>query len=999
MTQPFRLATGGLIDRSQLLRFKFDGRSYAGYAGDTLASALLANGVHLIGRSFKYHRPRGIYSCGAEEPNALVQIGRGATSEPNVNATTLALHEGLIAEIQNCWPSVRFDLGAVNNVISALIPSGFYYKTFMWPPSPRWWLRYEQVIRNAAGMGRAAELADEARYRHQYAHCDVFVIGGGVAGLAAARASAAAGARVVLCDNNLGWGGTLRGSDAVIDERPAADWISAAAAELASNPRVKLMLGTSVFGYYDDNLMGAIEQCNVLGGTRTPAAPELSMWKIRARRVILAGGALERGITYPNNDRPGTLLAGAARAYLQRFGVAPGRCAVVFTNNDDGHAAALALFEAKVRIAAIVDPRPASMLLRSANATAAAASLPILSNSVVTNTYGTIHVTGVEVEQISTGTRRRIECDLVCVSGGWNPTVHLFSQAQGRLKYDESLATFVPDISPLPIFPVGAARGTFQLTDILSEAHARGIEVAAHCGHTATTLPPSVAEPVDGQAPLQPLWSVKRGTGARSFVDLQCDVTAADVALAAREGYRAVEHLKRYTTLGMGTDQGKTSNVIGLALLAEALAVPIPDVGTTTFRPPYVPITLGAVAGPAKGQHIQPTRYSPMHDWHVEHGACFITTGLWKRPHSYPRAGESTDDAAAREARNVRQNVGLADVSTLGKIELQGPDAVVLLNRMYVNKWDTLGVGRCRYGLMLRDDGMVMDDGTVSRLAEHHFLITTTSVNAVKVMQHIEFLIQIEWPELAVYAASVTEQWAAVALAGPHARDVLASVIDIDLSNSAFPFLAMGLCCVDSASGPIGARIFRMSFSGENAYEVHVPADRGLLLWQSLLEAGEGHGIMPYGTEAMATLRIEKGHIVVGAEADGRTTPADLDMAGLVSRDKWCLGKPLLHRLALNEPMRWQLVGLTALEGAVIPRAAKLVVEPDCESPVPMSGHVTSVCYSPTLGRWIALALVSGGRTRHGETLWAISPLLGQRARVSIGPPCFIDPDGTRYRS
>ena len=547
----------------------------------------------------------------------------------------------------------------------------------------------------------------------------------------------------------------------------------------------------------------------------------------------------------------------------------------------------------------------------------------------------------------------------MCVSGGWNPTAHLYSQARGTLRFDERLSAFVPDRCPLPIRAVGAAAGHIEVGRLV------------------------------------PTWSVPvRAGGGKRFVDLQNDVTADDVELAAREGYTSVEHLKRYTTLGMGTDQGKTSNVIGLALLAQAIGKPIPDVGTTTFRPPYAPITLGAVAGAEQGAHLAPTRRTAMHDWHAAQGARFVTAGLWLRPHSYPRAGESEDDAANREARNVRANVGVVDVSTLGKIEMAGRDAVTFLDRVYANTMHTLAVGRCRYGLMLRDDGMVFDDGTVTRMTDSHFLVTTTTANAVRVMQHFEYLLQSVWPELDVYVASVTEQWAAAAIAGPRARDVVAKLVDIDVSNEAFPFLAFAPCRV----GALSARLFRISYSGELAYELHVRSDEGMRMWQAIVDAGAPFDLMPYGTEAMGTLRIEKGHIVVGPEADGRTTADDLGLGKLVSSKKWCIGKPMLDRPALVEAGRWQLVGLTALDGAKMPRAAKIVADADHPEPNPMLGHVTSWCYSPNLDRWIALALVADGRARHGQTLWAVSPLAGARVRVEVGPAVFVDPEGARLR-
>jgi heterotetrameric sarcosine oxidase alpha subunit len=1009
VTQAFRLADGGIVDRARPLSFEFDGASYRGYAGDTLASGLLANGVHLIGRSFKYHRPRGIFSAGPEEPSALVQLERregSARSEPNVRATTLELYHGLRATSQNCWPSVRHDVGAINDALSRLIPSGFYYKTFMWPATPGWWLRYERVIRRAAGMGRAAGEPDPDHYEHQYAHCDVLVIGGGATGLAAARAAAHVGARVLLCDENAAWGGGVLDADATIDDRTPADWIAATAGELADNPDVTLLTRTTAFGCYDGNLVGAIERVTDHLAVHPEHVPRQRLWKIRAKAVVLATGAIERGIAYANNDLPGTMLAGAARTYVERYAVRPGSRAVVFTNNDGAYADALALNSRGVEVAAIVDARIDVQSADAATARARAAGIPVTNAAMIAGAHGRRHVRAVDIVSRSGKAVARIGCDLICVSGGWNPAVHLYSQARGPLRYDDRLATFVPDASALPVLPAGAANGCLELHSALAEGHAAGIAAIRRAGFTtATPAAPRVEPRVDQSArvPLQPLWAVPAARKtAKRFVDLQNDVTVDDVALAAREGYTSVEHLKRYTTLGMGTDQGKTSNITGLALMAEQLGVPVAQVGTTTFRPPYTPVAMGAFPGHESGAHVEPTRYSAIHAWHAEHGARFVNAGLWKRPHSYPRAGESEDDAANREARNVRDGVGLVDVSTLGKIELQGRDVATLLNRVYINRWDTLAVGRCRYGVMLRDDGMVMDDGTTSRLSANHYLMTTTTVNAAKVMQHLEYLTQVQWPELDVHMTSVTEQWAAVALSGPRSRDVLAGLVDIDVSNAAFPFLAVGDCNVRvqgvGAETTIPARVLRMSYSGELAYEIHVAADRGRTLWDAVMAAGDPFGIMAYGTEAMSTLRIEKGHVVIGPEADGRTTADDLGLAKLVSAGKWCIGKPLLERPALTVPGRWQLVGLTALDGARMPRGAKIVADPERAAPTPMLGHVTSWCWSPNLDAGIALALLANGRARHGETLWAVSPLAGAKVRVRVGPPCFIDPDGERLR-
>ena len=964
MTQLFRLATGGVIARSRRLAFEFDGTKFEGHPGDTLASALLANGVHFVARSFKLHRPRGIFTAGSEEPNALVQLARGARTEPNVRATTVELFDGLAAASQNRWPSLGFDVGAVNGMVSRFLPAGFYYKTFMWPPSPRAWLKYEHVIRAAAGMGRAASEPDPDRYEHQYAHCDMLVIGAGPFGLAAARDAAATGARVIICDQDSRFGGSLLGDDATIDGESATDWIAGVVRELAANPDVTLLPRTTALGWYDGNMAGLLERVTEHLAAPPSHLPRQRLWKIRARDIVLATGAHERPVAYANNDLPGTMLAGSVRTYIKRHAIKPGTRAVIFTTNDSAYSTALALHDADVAIAAIVDARPEAEITGTLPQHARALDLPIVAASAIVGAHGGKRVSAVDIAPLDGGATRWLDCDLVCVSGGWNPAVHLFSQARGTLRYDAALAALVPQSSPLPITVVGAASG--------------------HFGHAGTT---------------QALWSVPaRNRGDKRFVDLQADVTVDDVTLAAREGYTSVEHLKRYTTLGMGTDQGKTSNVVGLALLAEATGRTIPEVGTTTFRPPYTPVTLGAFPGQESGAHVEPTRYSAMHDWHVEHGARFVNAGSWVRPHSYPRAGESPDDAANREAKNVRANAGVVDVSTLGKIELQGRDVAEFLNRVYINRWNTLAVGRCRYGVMLREDGFVLDDGTTSRLADTHHLMTTTTVNAVKVMQHLERLLQVDWPDCDVRVASVTEQWAAAAIAGPKARDVLARVVDFDVSNAAFPFLAVGECMVRTDGAPIPARLFRMSYSGELAYELHVPANHGRAMWEAVVAAGAAYGLMPYGTEAMSTLRIEKGHVVVGPEADGRTTAGDLGMGKLVSPAKWCVGKPLLYRPALNAEGRWQLVGLTALDGAPMPRAAKIVADPDRALPNPMLGHVTSWCWSPNLDAWIALALVADGRARHGETLWAVSPLAGAKVRVKVGPPCFIDPDGERLR-
>lgn len=977
MTQRWRLAEGGALDRSRPLAFTYDGRRYEGYAGDTLASALLANGVHLVARSFKYHRPRGIVTAGVEEPCALVQLGEGARSEPNTRATTIELFDGLVARSQNCWPSVRFDLGSVANTLSPLLPAGFYYKTFKWPPSPRWWMRYEHFIRRAAGMGRAASAPDPDRYEHQYAHCDVLVIGGGSAGIAAARRAADSGARVIVCQQS-------------------AHFAAADLDALSAGVDVTLLPRTTAFGYYDANLVAALERIGDYHGES--AAPRQRLWMIRAKAVVLASGAIERGIAYGNNDLPGTFLAGAAHRYVRRHAVRLGTRAVVFTNNDSGYATALALNGATIPVAAIVDARRESASSNAWRSRARDDGIDVRVDAVVDRAHGRHRVRGVTIVPRDGGKGATLDCDVVAVSGGFSPTVHLFSQARGTLAYDDTTASFVPGTSPLAIFPAGAVNGHCDVERAIADGEAAAEAALSHAGISPIRKSSTSLDNRSDRMAVEPLWAVATSGRTKRFVDLQNDVTVSDIALAAREGYDASEHLKRYTTLGMGTDQGKTGNVIGLGLLSSHVSRTIGDVGTTTFRPPYTPVTLGAFPGTAHGAHVEPTRLTPMHEWHALAGARFVDAGLWKRPHSYPRTGESEDDAARREARNVRENVGIVDVSTLGKIELQGRDVATFLNRVYVNRLDNLTIGRCRYGLMLRDDGIVRDDGTVSRLDESHYLMTTTTANAGAILQTIERLLQVDWPDLDVHASSVTEQWAAAALSGPKSRGVLAALVDIDVSSDALPFLGVARCLVRTAEGRVAARVFRISYSGELAYEIHVPANRGRAMWEAVLDAGAAFGIMPYGTEAMNTLRVEKGHVVIGAEIDGRTTADDLGMGRLVHADKWCIGKPLLGRPALTAPDRWQLVGLTASAGARIPRGAKIVADPDRALRNPMLGHVTSWCDSLTVGRCIALALVAAGRSRHGETLWAVSPLANEKVRVEIGTPVFVDREGTRLR-
>ncbi len=1012
--EPFRTTAGGRIDRARPLAFRFDGKTYAGVQGDTLASALLANGVHLVGRSFKYHRPRGIMTAGSDEPNALVTVSRDAArTTPNLRATQVELYDGLAAISQNRFPSLAFDVGAINDRISSLLPAGFYYKTFMWPRG--FWDRvYEPLIRSAAGLGRVPTAPDPDRYLQRHAHCDVLVIGAGPAGLAAALAAADAGARVILCDEQAEMGGSLLADrQSTIAGRPASAWVAEALAELAGHERVTLLPRTTAFGYYPHNHLGLVERATDHLAAPSTEVPRERLWQVRAREVVLAAGALERPLTFPENDRPGIMLADAAHTYVARYGVLPGRRAVVAAANDSGYRAALALAEEGVEIAAIADLRraPSGAWLDAARK----AGLPVQTGMTVTGTSGSLRVDGVSLASVEdggeVGATRDVGCDLLLMAGGWTPSVHLFSQSLGKLRFDEALQAYVPGIAAQPIRAAGGADGEYGLEEALSGGQRAGVEAAAAAGVSGasprvfvTVSPPADTSSVLGALPHPTASRGRDPSRVRAFVDFQNDSTAKDLKLAVREGFRSVEHAKRYTTTGMATDQGKTSNMPMLGVLSQAQGKTIPEVGFTTFRPPFTPTTFGIFAGAARGELFDPARRTPIHPWAAAHGAVFEDVGLWKRARYFPQrhrngAAEDMDAAVARECLAVRQGVGIFDATTLGKIEVVGPDAAEFMNRMYINPWAKLGVGRCRYGVMLREDGFVLDDGVVGRIAPDRFHVTTTTGGAASVLNMMEDYLQTEWADLQVWLTSVTEQWAVIAVQGPRARDVLAPLVDgIDLSAGALPHMALaeGRIC------GVPTRLFRVSFTGELGFEVNVPAGYGRQVWEAIHESGQPYGITPYGTETMHVLRAEKGFIIVGQETDGTATPDDVGLGWAIGKAKPdFVGKRSLTRSGMMDPGRKQLAGLVSADGqTVLEEGAQLVGDARMNVPMSVLGHVTSSYYSAVLGHPIALAMLAGGRSRHGETLYVPMPrgLAGSIAPIAVKvvPPVFYDPEGTR---
>jgi len=997
MSQNFRLDKGGYINRNKKISFKFNGKKYFGYKGDTLASALLANGVHLIGRSFKYHRPRGILGAGVEEPNAQVQLYSGAKTEPNAVATTVELVEGLVAKSQNCFPSVSFDFGAINNFLHKFFPAGFYYKTFMWPKS-FWYKVYEPIIRKAAGLGVAPLKPDPDRYEHKYEHCDILIVGSGPSGLISALAAAKNGARIILAEDKPRFGGSLLTDDVTIGNKKGKDWADETIMELKSMPNVIMKSRSQVFGYYDHNMMVMVERTRDHIENPNKFTPRQKLWYIRAKEVVISTGSIERPLVFGNNDRPGVMLASAAKEYIKVYGVLVGKKPIIFTNNDSGYDTAIEFKKNGIN-PLILDIRsnPETSIVQEAKSL----NIDIKFSYGVANTSGYKKVNSVLIgklnkEKSGYENLEKINCDCICVSGNWTPTVHLTSQSGNKLKFDENVNAFVPNQPKQKESTIGSANGSFTLKKSLKEGFDKGFDLAKKItGKDSKISAPTSNEKNYDQPDKFWCMPLPKNKHYKRCVDFQNDVYVSDIELAVREGFRSIEHVKRYTTLGMATDQGRTSNLNGLQLVSNIEKKIVPEVGHTTFRPPYTPVTIGAIVGREVGKYYRPTRKSPMHAWHEKNNAVFVDAGLWLRPRYYKQGNENLTEAAKREASNVRGNVGVCDVTSLGKIDIKGKDSAEFLNRVYTNGWMKLPVGKARYGVMLREDGMVFDDGTTTRISENHFHMTTTTAQAVNVLSHLEYYLQVVWPELDVNVLSTTEQWAGAALAGPNSRNLLEKLFPkADVSNESIPF--MGFKEGDLFGVP--ARIFRISFSGELAYEINVESGYGVFMWEKIMQQGKEMNIEPYGTEALSTLRIEMGH-VAGSEIDGRVIPSDLSLDGMLSKKKDFIGKRSLNRKAFIDPEREKIVGVVPLDKkTMIPEGSHLVADSNASLPNPKLGHISASCWSVEYNNPFSLAILNNGKKRKGEKLYALSPLKNKVIPVQIVSSHYVDPKGERVR-
>lgn len=996
-----RLSRGGrLIDRAVSQEFSFNGKKLRGHKGDTLASALLANDQVLVGRSFKYHRPRGIVAAGPEEPNALVGLGKGARFEPNQRVTTTELFNGLEAESQNHWPSLEFDVGVINNSLARFLPGGFYYKTFMFPRAA-WKHLFEPIIRQSAGLGKAPKDRDADRYEQAYAFCDVLVIGGGIAGLQAALVAGAAGARVIVLEQTAHWGGRAPVDGDMIEGAPADVWVKATVQALEKMPNVTLRSRTTGAGVYDHGYVLADEK--VADHTPGDGRPKHRLWRIRAGRIVSATGAIERPLSFAGNDIPGVMLAASVRDYVVNFAVSPGDRTVVVTNNDDAYRTAIALKEAGLEVPAVIDAR--TSVTGELPAKARAMGIRVEAGRAIAKVKGGKRVTGVAIcIQAGEGSvLEEIACDAVAMSGGWSPVVHLWSHCGGKLVWDTTHAHFRPDATKPPtnqdgqamVIAVGNSNGAMSAADALADAAKGGAAAAEAVGFKPEAKAATAA--VVTEAPMEAVWIMPQGAGpalkAKMWLDYQNDVKVSDVQLAAREGYESVEHTKRYTTLGMATDQGKLSNINGLAILAQSLNEDIPQVGTTTFRPPYTPVTLGALAGESRGEIFQPLRKTPMHSWHEAQNAYLEPVGLWRRPYTFPRSGETHEQAVHREVINTRTNVGLLDASTLGKIIVKGPDAGKFLDMLYTGVMSNLPVGKCRYGLMCNEQGFLSDDGVVARIDEETWLCHTTSGGADRIHAWMEDWLQCEWWDWKVYTANITEQLAQVAVVGPNARKVLEKLGGMDVSKETLPFMQWA----DGTLGGFPVRVYRISFSGELSYEIAVPASLGLAFWEALHKAGAEFGAMPYGTEALHIMRAEKGFIMIGDETDGTVIPQDLNLGWAISKKKAdFLGKRGQERTYLASPDRWKLAGFETLDGSVVPDGSYIVAAGhNANGQGNTQGRVTSTYYSPTLKRGIAMGLIHGGLNRIGDVV-EFNTVSGGTVKAKVVDPVFYDKDGAK---
>ncbi len=972
MTQSDRRATGGRIDRSRPLRFTFNGKAYTGFQGDTLASALLANGVRLTARSFKYHRPRGIVGAGVEEPSTLVEL-MGEDASGNCPVTTVPLTEGLVAQAVNCWPSLEFDIGAVNQLASRFIPAGFYYKTFKWPN----WHVYEGPIRKAAGLAAAPpEPPAKGHYETRYGHCDVLIAGAGPAGIMAALTTARAGLRVMIADEGTEPGGALLSRRLAIGGTPALDWVAQAIAELAALPNVTHLQNATVWGYREHNYLMVTE--------RAPTNPSLleRTWRVRAGHVITATGAIERGLVFGNNDRPGVMLASAVQSYINRYGVAVGKRVVIFTNNNSAYSVAADLTAAAVQVAAIVDSRETV----PAEARALVPGIGIMVGSVVTEARGTRRLRGVAIMAKSGGPARILSCDLLAVSGGWNPTVHLWSQSRSGLRYDDRLATFLPDRSVQPVSAAGAANGALSLQDALRSGAEAGAEILG-------SAPADIADAPDLPYAIEPIWRVETARG-KAFVDLQNDVTVDDIHLALREGYSNVEHIKRYTTGGMGFDQGKTGNINIIGTVALAQGVGMDEVGTTTFRAPYSPVSFGAIGGLREESVALPYRHTPITEWNLAQGAFMYEAGArWRRPGYFPRRGEGLQEATNRECRAVRFGVGVYDGSPLGTFELKGRDVGRFLDYLYSNVMSSLKPGQGRYGLMLSDDGLILDDGVCFRLDEHRWIVSTSTGHADAINGHMEEMLQTRFSNCNVFVTNVTSQWNNATICGPKAREVMqALTTDIDLSSQAFPFMT----CRDGTVAGLPARVMRVSFTGELSFEVNVAPRHMRALWAKVIEAGAPFGILPVGSEASHVLRVEKGFLSLGHEVDGTVDAFDLGMGWAMSKKKPdYLGKRAVRIRRAGGGPRRELVGVIPEPNHQIPEGAPLTPGGRKER---TEGFVTACVWSVVLDRWVGLALLENAQARHGDTAH-VRLKGGEVIPVRVTAPCHYDPDGEKLRS